>query len=57
MKADPEDIRKMAEDLQGALQRHTDAVRNNPDLASEVVKVRDKWTDRYRKVTEVKTIK
>ena len=52
MKANPEDVRNLAEDLQGALQRHPDAVRANPDIADDIVKVRDKTIARYNKVAE-----
>lgn len=52
MKADPEDLRLLAEDLQGALQRHEDAARHNPDIATDLVKVRDKVRKRYEEVRE-----
>lgn len=52
MKADPEDLRRLAEDLQGALQRHTDAIRHNPDIATDIVKVRDRALKRYEQVAE-----
>lgn len=52
MKADPEDLKNLAEDLQGALQRHPDAVRANPDIATDIVRVRDKMQKRYEEVTE-----
>ena len=54
MKGDPEDLRKLADDLQFALQRRQDAVRNNPDIATDLVKVRDKVRKRYEEVTEGK---
>lgn len=52
MKGDPQDIRDLAEDLQGALQRHADAVRHNPDIATEIVKIRDRTFKRYEEVSE-----
>lgn len=52
MKADPEDLRLLAEDLKGAIQRHPDAIRANPDIASDLVKVRDRAFKRYEQVTE-----
>jgi hypothetical protein len=52
MKDDPEDLRRLAEDLQGSLQRHSDAVRNNPDIATDIVKVRDRAIRRYEEVSE-----
>ena len=52
MKADPEDLRNLAEDLKGAIQRHSDAIRANPDIASDLVKVRDKAFKRYDEITE-----
>ena len=55
MKGDPEDLRKLADDLQFALQRRQDAIRNNPDLAADIVKVRDKVRNRYKEVTEGNT--
>lgn len=52
MKADPEDLKNLAEDLQGALQRHPDAVKHNPDIASDIVKVRDKTQQRYNSIKD-----
>ena len=52
MKANPEDLRLLAEDLKGCIQRHSDAVRANPDIATDLVKVRDKTFKRYEQVTE-----
>ena len=52
MKGDPEDVKNLAEDLKGALHRHPDAVRNNPDLAGELVRLRDKVYHRYEHIAE-----
>lgn len=52
MKGDPEDIKNLAEDLHGALHRHNDACKNNPDLQTELVKLRDKAYRRYEEVSE-----
>lgn len=52
MKADTQDLKNLAEDLQGCLQRHPDAVRHNPDIATDIVKVRDRTFKRYDEVTE-----
>lgn len=52
MKGDLEDLKNLAEDLQGVLQRHPDAVRYNHDLADDIVKVRDKAFDRYHQIAE-----
>ena len=52
MKGDPEDLRKLADDLQFALQRRQDAIRNNPDIATDIVNVLDKTRKRYEEVTE-----
>lgn len=54
MKADPEDLHKLAEDVKGCIQRHPDAIRANPDIASDLIKVRDKIYKRYEEVTEGK---
>lgn len=52
MKADPEDLHNLAEDLKGVIRRHPDALHNNRDIADDLVKVRDKAEKRYGSVTE-----
>ena len=52
MKADPQDLKNLAADLHGALHRHNDACRNNPDIQTDLVKLRDKVNARWREVTE-----
>ena len=51
MKADPKDLRAWAEDLQGTLQRHPDAVKANPDITADVIRARDKAFKRFEEVT------
>lgn len=52
MKGDIDDLRAIGEDMKGLLQRHPDAVRSNPDLAGETVRLRDKWLKRYEQASE-----
>ena len=52
MKSDPEDLRNLAEDLKGCIQRHPDAIRANPDIATDIVKARDLAEAKYRRITE-----
>jgi len=52
MKGDPEDLRNLAEDLRGCIKRHDDAIRHNPDIATDIIKARDKAFKRYEEVTE-----
>jgi hypothetical protein len=54
MKSDPEDLKNLSEDLHGALHRHPDAIRANPDIAADIIKARDKAAKRYEEVTEKK---
>lgn len=51
-KGNPADLHALAEDLKGVIHRHPDAIMNNPDIASEVVKVRDKTMERWESLKE-----
>ena len=52
MKGDPEDLRKLAEDLKWCIRKHPDAIQNNPDIAKDIVNARDKADAKFRQVTE-----
>lgn len=52
MKGNPEDLYHLGEDLRGVIHRHEDAVKNNPDIAKDIISARDKAIERYRQVTE-----
>lgn len=52
MKGDPEDLKKMADDLGQAIEKHPDAMRSNPDLAGESLRLHRKWLDRYNSISE-----
>jgi hypothetical protein len=53
-KGSPQDLKDLAEDLKGCVQRHPDALKNNPDIQTDLVKVRDKAMGRYDKISEKK---
>lgn len=55
MKGDPQDVRDLAEDLKGCIQRHPDALKHNPDIQNDLVKVRDNTFKRYAQISEGKT--
>ena len=52
MKADPKELYALADAVRWCLKGHSSAIRANPDIASDIVKVRDKVLARYDKVTE-----
>ena len=52
MRADPEDLKNLSDDLRGVIKRHDDALTHNPDIAADLLKVRDKAQRRYDEVTE-----
>ena len=54
MKGDPDDLRLLIEDLRGCISRHPDAIRSNPDIASDIVKARDHAAAKYARITEDK---
>ena len=56
MKGNPQDLKDLAEDLKGCVQRHPDALKNNPDIQVDLVKVRDKAMERYDKISEKKHV-
>lgn len=52
MKHDPEDLKELADDLQKAIDSHEDALSGNPDIATELVKVKNKTRERFEQVAE-----
>lgn len=54
MKPDKDDIRRTGEDLDLIIIRHGDAMKHNPDLAAETMKLRSEWLKRYDEVSEKK---
>jgi hypothetical protein len=52
MKANPSDILGLGNDLDRCMRDHPDAMRSNPDLASELRQLRDKTYRRYETVSE-----
>lgn len=50
MKADPEDLRKLADDLDKAVHEHQDAIRHNPDIHSHIRSAKEKAISRYHEV-------
>lgn len=50
MKADPEDLRKLADDLQRTMDKHPDACNHNPDITIDIRSARDKAVRRYHEV-------
>ena len=51
-KADPEDLRKFSEDLEDVGRDHPDTMRANPDLATDLLHLRNKARERYEKISE-----
>ena len=52
-KGNADDIRALAEDLTECMRKHPDALRNNPDLAEQITRVRDNTYDCYYKLAEL----
>ncbi len=52
MRGDRQDLKDLAEDLKGCVNRHQDAIRHNPDIAAELIKVRDKTMKRWEDLSE-----
>ena len=52
MKADPEDLRQLSEDLEAVGRDHPDTMMVNPDLAGDLLRLRNKARERYEKVAE-----
>ena len=52
MKGNPQDIHDLGEDLQKAIDNHSDAMRHNPDIATDLMKVRAMVRDRYESVMD-----
>ena len=51
MKASKEDLHNIGQDFYGLIQRHENAIKYNPDLAAETIKLRDKWLKRFDEIT------
>lgn len=51
-RANPADVRELANDLERCITCHPDACRANPDLQAEIAKVRDKVWKRYEQISE-----
>lgn len=53
-KGNLDDLKNLGEDLKGCVDRHPDALRANPDLQIDLIKLRDKAQARYEQVAEKK---
>lgn len=52
MKSDPEDLRRLEEDLRKAGVAHPDALAKHPDIAIDLGKLMKKTWDRFEQVAE-----